>query len=274
MQRKWVVIVAVILGLLAAGSAYVLLQKQKEKLRVKAIPVLVAAREISAGATIDYDMLAFKLMPVNFIQPGVLRSRESAVGKTALATIMAGEQVLVTKLAAPGKGLTLAAKTPSGKRAFTIGLDAASAVGGMIMPGDYVDVLAIFPNTNPPLTLTLFQDVLILAVGQEMVPTEEGRARRGTEAVTAARRETITLALTPQEVQIFTVAMEQGKIRLTLRPRREPSEVLPAVDLSRLPPAVDLNTLLQFYIRRPKAGPSVEVIRGLEKEFTPLPAEK
>ena len=266
MERKWIVVViAVVLGLLAAVFAHTLIQKERGKLRVKAASVLIAAQDISKGAVIDYDMLAFKPIPLNFIQPGAFTSQESAVGKTALVTIMAGEQILNTKLAAPGTGLTLAGKTPPGKRAFTIALDAASAVGGMARPGDHVDVLAIFANTNPPLTLTLFQDVLILAVGQEMVSAEEGRARRAKEAVTTVRRETITLALTPQEVQVFAVAMEQGKIRLTLRPRQESGRALPTADLRQLPSALNLNTLLQFYIKRPKAMPSVEVIRGLEK---------
>jgi len=272
MERKWAIITAAVLGLLAVFLTNIYFRQQETQVQVREAQVLVAAKDISKGATIDYDMLAFKTMPLNFIQPGALTSKGSAVGKTALATLMAGEQILVTKLAAPGAGLTLAGKTPPGKRAVTISLEAASAVGGMIRPADHVDVLAVF--TNPPITLTLFQDVLVLAVGQEMVPTEEKkeRARVGREPAPTARR-TVTLALTPQEVQILTVAMEQGKIRLTLRPRMEVGKALPPPDLSNLPPAIDLNTLLQFYIRRPEAVPSVEVIRGLKKEVTPVPAK-
>ncbi|MBU3933748.1 MAG: Flp pilus assembly protein CpaB [Candidatus Omnitrophica bacterium] len=274
MERKWAIIIAAVLGLLAVFLTNIYFRQQKTQVPVpvREAQVLVAAKDISRGATIDYDMLAFKMMPLNFIQPRALTSKESAVGKTALATIMASEQILVTKLAAPGAGLTLAGKTPPGKRAVTINLEAASAVGGMIRPADHVDVLAIF--SAPAITLTLFQDVLVLAVGQEMVPTEEKkeRTRVGREATSTARR-TVTLALTPQQVQILTVAIEQGKIRLTLRPRMETGEALPAVDLSNLPPAIDLNTLLQFYIRRPEAAPSVEVIRGLKKEVTPVPAK-
>lgn len=272
MERKWAIIIAAVLGLLAVFLTNIYFRQQETQVQVREAQVLVAAKDISRGATIDYDMLAFKMMPLNFIQPGALTSKESAVGKTALATIMAGEQILVTKLAAPGAGLTLAGKTPPGKRAVTISLEAASAVGGMIRPADHVDVLAIF--SAPAITLTLFQDVLVLAVGQEMVPTEEKkeRTRAGQEATSTARM-TVTLALTPQQVQILTVAMEQGKIRLTLRPRMETGKALPTVDLSNLPPAIDLNTLLQFYIRRPEAAPSVEVIRGLKKEVTPMPAK-
>lgn len=275
LQRRWTVIVGVVLGILAVILTNIYLRQREQQWRTKQpkeVPVLVAARDISKGAVIDYDMLAFKPMPAKFIQPGAVQSRQSVVGKTALVTIMAGEQILSTKLAQPEKGLTLAGKTPPGKRAFTVGLEASSAVGGMIRPGDHVDVLAIF--TAPALTVTLFQDILVLAVGREMVAEEEEKGRRSATTTAARGRETVTLALSPQEVQIITVAMEQGKIRMTLRPRMEAGKALPAVDLSQLPPAVDLNTLLQFYIRRAEPQPTVEVIRGLEKEVTPLPAKR
>lgn len=269
MEQKWRIIVAAVLGVLAVTLAYVYWQQREARLRVEEVAVLVAAKDITKGGVIDYDMLAFQRVPVNFVQPGALGSRESAVGKTAEANMMAGEQILSTKLAAPGSGLTLAGKTPPGKRAATITLETASAVGGMARPGDHVDVLAVF--STPAMTITLFQDVLVLAVGQRMVPAAQERGRRGEEAPAPTSRETVTLALSPQEVQILTVAMEQGKIRLTLRPRMEEEEPLPTVDLSNLPLAIDFNTLLQFYIRRAPPAPSVEVIRGLEKELAPLP---
>ncbi|MBN2097814.1 MAG: Flp pilus assembly protein CpaB [Candidatus Omnitrophica bacterium] len=275
MERKWAIAIGVVLGLLAVILTNFYFQQYRAKFRMQEAAILVAARDISEGALINYDMLALQNFPVKFIQPGALQSKEAAVGKTALATIMAGEQILSTKLALPGRGLTLAGKTPPGKRAFTVGLDASAAVGGLIKPGDHVDVLAIF--TNPAVTVALFQDILVLAVGQEMVPAEEGQAvRERLSAATAASysRDTITLALSPQEVQIITVAKEQGKLRLTLRPRMETGDTLPQVDLSNLPPAIDLGTLLQLYIRPQEQGPSVEVIRGLKKEMTIVPTNK
>ena len=277
MQKKWMIIVAAVLGLLAVFLTNVYFEQKEALFRSKEskeMRVLVAAKDISKGSTIDYDLLAFKVMPVNFVQPGVVTSKESAVGKTALATIMAGEQILRTKLIAPGTGLTLAVKTPPGKRAMTISLESVSAVGGMVSPGDHVDILAIF--STPSVTITLFQDILILAVGQTMVAEKTDRKKRGERAPSPSARGTVTLALTPQSVQVLTVAMQHSKIRLTLRPRAETGKALPIVDLSNLPPAIDLNTVLQLYIRRPDAQmvPQVEIIRGLKKEVTPVPTKK
>ena len=269
LERKWAIIIAIVLGLLAVVLTNVYFRQKEAQLRVATKPVLVAAKQISKGAVIDYNMLAFKVMPVKFTQPGALRSRQLAVGKTALVPIMPGEQILATKLATPGAGLTLAGKTPPGKRAFTITFDPAAAVGGMIRPGDHVDVLASFSKQQ--IMLTLFQNILVLAVGQQMIPTAEAE-KVGKRTATPSKESTITFALTPQEVQILTVAMEHGKIQLTLRPPMESEKALPSADLSNLPSTIDLNTLFQFYIRRPRVEiPSVEVIRGLKKETMPLP---
>ncbi|MFC1699603.1 Flp pilus assembly protein CpaB [Candidatus Omnitrophota bacterium] len=272
-ERKWTIIAAAILGVLAVILTNFYFSQRESQFNLESRPVLVAAREIPGGTTIDYSMLALKPVPTRFIQPGALKAREMAVGKTALATIMSGEQVLQTKLAAPGRGLTLSGKTPPGKRAMTITLETADyAAGGMVKPGDHVDILAAFKK--PRMTLTLFQDILILAVGSQMV-AEQPKDAAGKSTPTRSRKMTVTLALSPQEVQIISVAQENGSLRLTLRPQMEKGEVMPSPDLSNLPTVVDLNTLLSFYIKRPTTEVQhVEVIRGLEKEMTPLPARK
>lgn len=274
MNRRLGVIVAVVLGGLAVILTNVYLQQKAKKMRFEEAAILVAAQEISKGALVEYDMVAFKTMPVPFIQPGALTAKEAAVGKTALATIMPGEQILSTKLAAPGSGLTLAGKTPPGKRAITIDLENVSAVGGMVHPGDHVDILGVF--ANPPVTLTLFQDILILAVGQEMVAAGEGARQKALPGVSPRAKDSITLALSPQEAQIISVAIGQGKISLTLRPRMEVGRTMPPIDLSNLPAVITFQTLLQLYMRTPteEVQPQVEIIRGLKKEITPVSVKK
>lgn len=274
MNRRLGVIVAVVLGGFAVILTNVYLQQKAKKMRFEEAAILVAAQEISKGALVEYEMVAFKTMPVPFIQPGALTAKEAVVGKTALATIMPGEQILSTKLAAPGAGLTLAGKTPPGKRAITISLENVSAVGGMVHPGDHVDILGVF--ANPPVTLTLFQDILILAVGQEMVAGGEAARRKELPGVSPRGKDSITLALSPQEAQILSVAMEHGKISLTLRPRMEVGRAMPPIDLSNLPAVITFQTLLQLYMRIPTEDvqPQVEIIRGLKKEITPVSVKK
>src|SRR6185295_16126806 len=52
--------------------------------------------------------------------------------------------------AAQANATSLAIKTPAGKRALTVLIDSLSAVGGLINPGDYVDIMAHLTGPPPP----------------------------------------------------------------------------------------------------------------------------
>jgi pilus assembly protein CpaB len=289
MERKWIVIVAV-LGALAIFLTYFYLQLNGLYVQQKQVPsqsektqVLIATQDIPQGTAIAEEMVGFKTVPADFVEPGALKSLEAAVGKISAVVIMSGEQILATKLVPPSPpkpvpakpqiDRTLAGKMPAGTRAFTLDLDAAACVGGMVKPGDHIDVVASF--SEPPITLTLLEDILVLAVGQEIVSAEtEGEQARQPEGVDIVDVGTITLALSPQQVQKLGVAMEHGRIQLTLRAGAEAEEITSPIEQNKLSSAIDLNSLLEDYIKPPEQVPSVEVIRGLKRELTPLPEEK
>ena len=234
-----------VLGLLAAILVYVYLQQEKAKV-VASVPVqaaveeanvLQATKDISRGQMVDKSLVKVKIVPVNFIQPGALNSVDAVVGKMALVDILSGEQITLSKLSSPESfkgmaGASLAMIIPPGKRAITIPMDPLMAVGGMVRPGDYVDILANFPvpqvvdgkQTIQLATVTLFQNVLILAVGNQLGESSQtsARASRGTAGAESQQpqqaAQTITLALSPQEAGLISFAQEQGKLKLILRP--------------------------------------------------------
>jgi Flp pilus assembly protein CpaB len=116
--------------------------------------------------------------------------------------------------------------------------------------------------------LSLFQNVLILAVGQDTggVSAQANRYTADKEnANTGAPL--VTLALTPQEASFVAFVQEQGKIRLTLR---SPAD---AKMESTIP--ANWNSLFQYLmpVKEEKpvdVGPKVEIYRGLNKEEVPL----
>ncbi len=236
-----ILIISGVMGLLAAILFYAFMQQERAKVAasvpvqpaVEDAYVLQATRDISRGKTIEKSEVALKKIPVNFIQPGALTSIESTVGKMVLVEILNGEQITSSKLANPktlegSAGGSLSMVTPPGKRAITIPMDPLMAVGGMVRPGDYVDILANFPIPQEVdgkqmvqlATVTLFQNVLILAVGNQLkdVSQPSGRGARGDASVQVQPAQTITFALAPQEAALISFAQEQGKLKLILRP--------------------------------------------------------
>ncbi len=114
-------------------------------------------------------------------------------------------------------------RTPLGKRAVTIQIDSLSAVGGLINPGDFVDVIANLKvpaeRNNPKskkreTSVVLFQNVQILSVGTNFNPVGSKPAYINQAKARSLR---VTLALDPQQIGFLTFAQRHGKLQLALR---------------------------------------------------------
>lgn len=242
--------------------------------------VLIAQRDIPAQTPITTDDLLMKEMPVEYIQPGAVTSLEGVIGQIPSVPITAGEQILRTKLLAPGRiSKTLSEITPEGKRAITVPVDNISGLSGLLQPGDTVDVYVLLspPPTGAqpvatPRLVSLFQDVKVLAVGSEFVGTPRGNQTTQKEQYRGLGTEVgnVTLALSSQEAILLSFVQEQqGKIKLVLRSAQDKS-------IEAVKPA-DWDTLFQYLYPSPVIQgkqPVVEIYRGLQKEVVPLTEEK
>lgn len=270
------------LGLLAAFLINIYIQREAEKAKEGAIrtqknltTVVVAKQDIAAGVTITEDMVKEDTVHKDTVQPHVATTIDRVVNKITRAPISRGEQILLNKLSISGQEITLAPKIPRGKRAITIPVDNISSVGGMIRPDDHVDVMGMVPisDMSPEgkqivkmTTMTLFQDVLVLAVGQEFTAVPASSGEKKTEKTLLP---VITLALSPQEASLIAFVQEQGKIRLILRSPQD-TQTQPPVPAS-------WETLLRTVMPQPQAvqevpkpKKTVDIYRGLNKEVKVL----
>ena len=292
LRRLMPVIFAVILGLVAVlimrqylVQEYRKVERERQRLLADfqaPVKVLVAAKDLPEGTPLEAIHLATASIPQKFIQPFAARSPNELLGLVTLAPVAEGEQLLTNKVRRPDvmpTSATLSGVMPKGKRAVTIGVDAISGVGGFVRPGDAVDVLwtVKLPGQGADVvTLTLFQDTPVFAVGREIV----GRpvAADAGNAAMAGPQYTVTLALAPQEISFLLFAREQGRIQLSLRPKQEAGAQV------ALSPATSA-TFNQFMEQQlgiksaegstePAAPPrQVEVYKGLERDVVVLHRE-
>lgn len=118
---------------------------------------------------------------------------------------------------------SFAVRTPPGKRAVTILVDSLSAVGGLINPGDFVDILGVLKipddsedtKATKDVTTVLFQNVQVLAVGTNFKPIGIAPAY---DAQQKARSLNVTIAISPEEAGLIAFAQANGKLQLSLRP--------------------------------------------------------
>lgn len=293
MQKRLALILGIVLSVIAVIMVKVYLDQQRRiyqeaaarqlaKERTNQTSVLIAKEDMPKGTTIEPDMLVAAIVPNQYVQPNAVTSLDRIAGMIIAAPISKGEQISLSKLISPAQatGSSLAMATPVGKRAISISVDNIASLGGMIRPGDYVDVIGMVPTAiaaggkevTQVSTMPLFQNVLVLAVGQDLGGIIRETAGRYKKEEKKEVSPIVTLALSPQEANLIAFVQEQGKIRLVLR---SPADS----QIQTVAPA-NWETLLMYLTPEEalrKAKPqeeaprkTVEIYRGLQKEVVPL----
>lgn len=230
MKNKIILILAVIVGLAAAGGLYVFLENMQKTYQIKGdfVKVVVASQRIPAKTQITAQMIELKDIPSNYVNERAAVDTKEVVGKVLKSEIFPGEQVLRDKLAKdndPSGGLAFI--IPPGRRAVTIAVNEVSGVAGLVRPGDRVDVIATFDPGTGSITTFLIQNVDVLSTDQITQASPEGK--------TAVTAHTITLSVTPDQAQPLVLCSEKGLIRLALRSATDQDAVdLPGIRLNQL----------------------------------------
>ncbi len=240
-------LIAGILGLLAAYLSWSYVQQAGQGARQAGlVPVVVAAQDIGVRTQVTAQMLELKQVPADARHPKALTSLEQLNGKVTNLPVAAGEQVLSTKFFARKEDSGLAFRVPAGRRAVSVNVNEVISTGGLIVPGDFVDVIAVFTATGgdgqqggqgtqasqvPDSAGVILQNIEVLAVAQSIQGPQAETPNNGLASVTGGNKpvdprqeavarpnaRTTTLAVTPDEAQRLILAEEKGKIRLALR---------------------------------------------------------
>ena len=212
-NKKQMLVIALALGLgliasvMTGGYIQNRIDSEAEKAR-KLIESRIAEKEIRP-----------LVEQLNVLRKEVKRL-ESRPAPAATAVATSGEGADIPKS-------SLALRTPAGKRAYTVRIDSLSAVGGMVNPGDFVDVIAHLDIPDPStgesenVSSVVFQNIQVLAVGTNL------QAPGGYDEQQKARALNLTFALTPEEAGLMSFMERNGKMQLALRsPSEGETEVL------------------------------------------------
>lgn len=173
--------------------------------------VLVSTKTIEGAVAITAGMIAKREVPSSLVPGDAFMDPKALVGRVTKMPIPPGVPITKGMLAPPGAQPGLGARIPPGYRAVSISVNEESAVAGFVSPGSRVDVSAVYGRTKAQSKLIL-TDVEVGAVGQSM-------SRMGPDGKTTHISKSVTLFLTPEQVQILNAAGggRKGKLRLALR---------------------------------------------------------
>ena len=265
MKQRIVLVISVLVGLLAFWLTHEYLQSKLDQIKserdqimasLHPTDVVAVGREMPAGTVIQRKDLKGKPSFERDISKDTVvpDDVDQIIGKKLKISMSTGDTVLWSYVDVPYRpGSGLAPMINQKMRAISMSIGGSAAVSGLIQPNDRVDVLGSFmlpskanPQVLEAVTLTVLQDVSVLAVGQTLGKAGEG-ARVG------SGYSTVTFEVTPREAELLAFAENmKGRLTLTLRNPGDPDYVsaLPEVNFEMLERVLpELNKHRQEVIR-------------------------
>jgi pilus assembly protein CpaB len=216
LKPKFVIVLAVVTGLLAAYGVYRYLKQQEARASDTALPtfvsqrVAVATADLALGTMLTPADVQIRMWPETLVPVGSFSTVEELEGRVLKTPVALGEPILASKLAPEGSSGGFSSLIPPGMRAVTVAVNVVSGVGGFILPQTKVDVLVTVSVLGKPeerATRTILQNVEVLAVDQTYEKDSDD----------PVQVKSVTLLVTPEEAEKLTLAANEGVLQLALR---------------------------------------------------------
>lgn len=196
-QRRGVLFM--ILSVVAAAVVFLTVLQYVGTVRSEVGPtatVYRAAESVPAFTTLSEDMLSSEQVPQRWLSESARVSKDQLVGRRVGVGLAAGT-LLSTDMLVPESDLT------STQREIAINVDAVTGIAGRVAPGDFVDIYAVFAETDtvPAQVRVLVRGVRVLSVAGSQTIVKEGGGGLAEQKVVP-----VTLALDPNDALAVTYA--------------------------------------------------------------------
>jgi hypothetical protein len=150
-----------------------------------------------------------------------------------------------------GEKVTIVETLSENGRAVAITVNAETAAGGFVTPGDYVDVILTQGGGEELRAVTILQNIRVIAVDQDA----------NEQSDTPQVSQTVTVDVTPQQGQALALAQRAGRLSLMLRDfSTEDDEPMRSLRLSDV--LLEESPLPEEVVR----ARTITVRRGIETE--------
>ncbi len=245
-RRNITIIVVAVLALAAGLVAYGILTQPKKVVAMR--QVVTALDPLPKHAHIGPQMLGTEQRQADQVPVDAASNPGEVIGDIVTQPIAAGDVVEFSSLAKAPILPPNELQVKVGMRAVTIPVDAVKSVGGLVNPGDRVDVLAIVARTGvaPPAPYAILRDVEVLAgnhvtgppisiapVAVSPPPAGQAPASPAPTPTPAPPLPAVTVTLegTPAQADILATADINTVLRLALRSPGEPARSQPVQPL-------------------------------------------
>lgn len=224
------------------------------------VSVIAAAQDIPFGHPIEAHMLTTISWPSESLPSGSFTDVTNVIPapgnppRRAKRALSQGELLIRSKVSDFGEKVTIVQTLGDNSRAMAIKVDAETAVGGFVTPGDFVDVVLTQGRNEELRAVTILQNIRVIGVDQS---SDE-------EVDKPMLYRTVTVEVTPEQSQRLALAQEAGTLSLSLRSLEnvvdEPLDSLRLSDLLREKSPVAENAAPSATIRVRRGTDSVQEI--------------
>ena len=237
MRQKFLMLAAVFFGVLAFIFTYQQIKQERNKIMSSAVRIrLIRMKtDVAEGDKLmDSDIEVYEAMryagSANSLE--IPWDRRSDVIGSPLRSMVRKGDILTWrdfKQVFTKDRSGLPAQTRSGWRAVSIPVSSVTSVSGLIRPNNFVDVIGTFhfpdargDSSLDTVTMTILQRVKVLATGADIGYASQNGAQSGVAPVSRSYS-TVTLELTPKEVEMIIFAQQKGSLTLSLRSYEDPN---------------------------------------------------
>lgn len=245
------------------------------------VKVVTAKVDIALGTVVALDMLSDKEEDANLVPVNAVTEKQSIVGVPVRQSVFAGQTIQTSMFSATGvsSSVEILKNLEPGFRAMAVQVDQVTGVGTIIQPGDFVDVVISFEDTDAKFPVlveetgnftaidellnntsikVLVQNAKVLGTLLPPPPVENSQqatpppTAEGGQVNLSGRQQIVILMLTAQQVEIVRFAQLDGNLSLVLRATGDkdaPPDVTTGITLrvlvethGVLPPKIILTT--------------------------------
>jgi Flp pilus assembly protein CpaB len=186
--------------------------------------VLVAKGDLNVGTAITDASVTVRRVHPGDIPAGSATNVAEIIGQYVSWPIMDGQFIPIRALS-KGRASLIAGglAVPAGFHALSVPVTAADAAGGVLRPGDFVDVIAVTKNQAPGATpapaVTLGRRVLVLGIRTDQGQALDGGNGSGTVrglTFSSNRIGSVVLAVAPEDEEKYAAASAGSTFNLVL----------------------------------------------------------
>lgn len=224
------------------------------------VTMVFAGTDIPYGQIITAQSLKMMPWPRAAVPAGAFTDVSSLLPppgqppRRAVRAMSVGDPVLAAKISNFGEKVTIVQSLGQNTRAMAIKVDAETAVGGFVTPGDSVDVVLTQGRDAELKTVTILQNIRVVGVDQESDQKQDQPE--------VAR--TVTVEISPEQGQVLALAQKAGTLSLTLRTldaaMDRPLEAIRLVDILREKSPVPTPVAAKMTVKVRRGNDAVELV--------------